>query len=123
MAFLGEHGMNLHHRPPLPEPPVTNLGNDLQRKTAAAHGQTAGPLRSIDPLVPRTLQMRTAVTHADHQVPSIQKDHVFAPERITPLQDTSAMWTRRLFWPVVTLGNIVIIFGSFHRHTSLAQGS
>src|SRR5713101_3587308 len=123
MAFLGEHFMNLRHRPAFPEPPVANLGNDLQCKTAAAHGQTAGPLRSIDPLVSRTLRMRTAVAHADYQVTSIQKDHVFPPERITTHQDACATWARRLFWPIVTLGNIAIVFGSSHRHTSLAQGS
>jgi len=121
--FLGEYFMNLCHRPPFPEPPVANLSNDLQRKTAAAHGQTVGCLRGIDPFVADAFRRGTTITHTDHQRTTIQKDHVFSPERIAALQDTPTTWARRLFWPIVTLGNIAILFGSSHRHTSLAQGS
>jgi|SRR5712691_765105 hypothetical protein len=123
VTVLGEHFINLRHRPPFPEPPVANLGNDLQRKTAAAHGQMAGRLRGIDLLVPGAFRMGTMVTHADNQITTIQKDHVFSPERIAALQDAPTTRARHLFWPIVTLGNIAIIFGSSHRHTSLAQGS
>jgi hypothetical protein len=123
MTFLGEHLVNLRHGPALPKPPVANLDDHFQRKTAAAHGQTASRLRSIDPLVPGAFWIGTTVAHADHQVTTVQKDHVFSPERITPLQDALTTRASRLFWPIVTLGNFAIIFGSSHRHTSLARGS
>jgi hypothetical protein len=123
VTFLGQHFMDLRHGPTFPEPPVANLDNDVQRKTATAHGQTASRLRSIDPLVPGAFWIGTTVAHADHQVTTVQKDYVFSPERITPLQDALTTRASRLFWPIVTLGNFAIIFGSSHRHTSLARGS
>lgn len=122
VTFLGEDLMDLCHRPALPKPPEANLDNHLQRKTAATHGQMAGSLRSKDPLLSRTFPMGTLIAHAHHQVTPIQKDHVFSPERVTALQDTPTPWTRHLFRPIVTLGNASIVFGSSHRHTSLARG-
>ena len=122
MTFLGEHFMDLRHRPTFPEPPVANLDDDFQRKTAAAYGQTAGCLRGRDPRVPGAFRIRTTIAHADHQVTPVQKDHVFPPKWITPLQDASTTRARRFFWPIVALGNVAIIFGSSHWHTSLARG-
>lgn len=123
VMFLGEDFMDLRHGPPFPEPPVAYLDNDFQCKTTAAHGQAAGRLRGVDPPMPGAFRMETTIAHAHHQVAVIQKDHVFSPERITTLQDAPTTWTSRLFWPIVTPGNVAIIFGSSHWHTSLARGS
>ena len=122
-TFLGEDFMDLCHGPAFPEPPVANLDNHFQSKTTAAHGQAAGRLRGVDPLMPGAFRMGTTIAHANHQVSAIQKDHVFSPERITTLQDTSTTRASGLFRPIVTFGNFAIIFGSSHRHTSLTRGS
>jgi hypothetical protein len=64
MTFSGQHFMNLRHGPTFPEPPVADLDNHLQGQAAATHGQMAGGLRGIDPLMPDTLRMGTAVAGA-----------------------------------------------------------
>ena len=125
MTLLGQHFMNLGHRPAFPEPPVANLDDDPQRKTAAAQRQGFGFLGGKHAFLLRfrTLRITAPIANADDQIAPMQKDNILSPQRIRALQHAMAAWTAGAFGPIVVLGNFAIVFGSSHRPASLALGS
>jgi hypothetical protein len=124
-TFLREHFMDLRHGPTFPEPPVANLDDDLQRKTAAAHGQRFRFPRGKQAFPFRLWALRVAasIADADDQVAPTQKDNVLAPQRIGAFQNLTTTWTVSTFGSIVAFANFAIILRSSHRHTSLALGS
>ncbi len=115
--------MHWSHCPALPESPIATLGDDCQSKAAPAHRQAASYRRDLDPIAPSALRIWATLSPADDQVTTTQQDEVCSPERITALQDLPAAGAGGLLWPIVTLGNLAIVFSSSPRYTSVAQGS
>jgi hypothetical protein len=122
-AFLGKRFMNLCDGPALPKSPVPDLHDDFQRKAAAAHGQALRVLRRIDSLRLSTLWIGTPVRHINHPFTTVQKDDMFLPQLMAALQNVPTVRARGLVWPIVTCGDLAIIFSSSHSYPPLARNS
>jgi hypothetical protein len=122
VTFLGQPLVNLRHGPAFPEAPRANLDNDFQREATPANRQAARGLRFIHAIRPGTLRIRTTVTLANDQIPSVQENDVLPPQRITPLQGLIAPRTNQLFGSIIARGYLVIVFGLSHLHLYSAQG-
>lgn len=122
-AFLGERCMNLGDGPAMPKTPVPNLHDDFQRKAAAPHGQALRVLRRIDSRRLSALWIGTTVRHIDHPFTTVQKDDMFLPQLMAALQNVPTVRARGLVWPIVTFGDLAIIFSSSHSYPPLARNS
>jgi len=119
---LSQHLMNLCNRPPLPKSPVANLDNDFQREATPPYGQAARRLRFIHAIPVSAFRVGATIPHADDQITPIQENDVLSPNGVTTFQRSPAARASRLLGAVVSFGHLAIVFGSSHRHTSLAQG-
>ena len=71
MTFVGEHFMDLRHRPAFPEPPVADLDDDVEAKTTATQGQLPSRPRQMDSIPFYTVWIRATVSQIDDPVTTV----------------------------------------------------